>query len=229
MRTDLYIFFCLNKTVLVLTCLFLLLSCTAALPPADLERAEQLRSEGRKLNLKHNYSTAAERYKEATLYDPLNTSAYLNLADLLETLEKYADAVDTYDRALRYLPADDSNREIMTYRSALLLAAKLGKQSKAESRLNKLNTPDLKNDLTGVIIMHRGDPAQALSHYQNALKYDLEGNQYARVYFHIAQAYDLLGDADRSSDALLISVEKATSRPLKEDIRRFFEAILSRR
>ena len=213
----------------MLASLCLLLACAPALPPVDLEHAAQLRNEGLKFNLKYDYAKAAERYKEATLYDPLNSSAYLNLADLFETLEKPAEAVDTYERALRYLPVDDPNREFINYRSALLLAAKLNKPGKAESQLERLSTPALQSDLTGVIAMYQDTPSQALRQFQNALKYEMDRNQYGRVYFHIAQAYDLSGDEGRSRDALLIAVEKATSRPLKEDIRRFFEAMLSRK
>ena len=76
--------------------------------------------------------------------------------------------------------------------------------------------------------MNQNKPGQSLTYFQNALNYEMERNQYARVYFHVAQAYDLLGDENSSRDALLIAVEKATSRPLKEDIRRFFEAMLNR-
>ena len=219
-----------NKTVLLL-CIGLLLftACVLPLPPADPERANELRNEARKSNLKHDYTSAAELYKEATLYDPLNSGSYLNLADLLETLERPADAVDTYERALRYLPAEDENREFITYRSALLLAAKLGKTGKAKSHLAKLSTPTLQNDLTGVITMYQDTPDQSLKYFQSALQYDMEKNQYARVYFHIAQAYDLLGDEDSSREALLTAVKKASSRALKEDIRRFFEAMLARK
>ena len=209
--------------------IFLLLACTPSLPPADPEHAQELRNEALRFNLKRDYTSAVERYKQATLYDPLNSNAYLNLAELLETLEKPTEAVEVYKRALRHLPAEDLNREFFSYRAGLLLAAKLGTPTKAEKHLAKLTTPALKNDLTGVIIMYQQAPDQSFTHFQNALKYDMERNQYARVYFHIAQAYDLSGDEDRSRDALLIAVEKATSRPLKEDIRRFFEAILSRK
>ena len=219
----------LRKTGLLLASLCLLLSCAPALPPADFDRAAQLRNDGLKFSLKHDYASATERYQEATLYDPLNSDAYLNLADLFETLEQPVDAVDTYERALRYLPADDPNREFINYRAALLLAAKLNKPGKAESQLERLSTPALQKDLAGVIAMYQNTPFQSLKHFQNALKYEMDRNQYARVYFHIAQAYDLAGDEGRSRDALLIAVEKATSRPLKEDIRRFFEVMLSRK
>lgn len=219
---------CFTKTCLLFVGVFLLLSCAPPLPPADPGHAAQLRNEGLKFNLRHDYASAAERYKEATLYDPLNSSAYLNLADLLETLEKPADAVDIYERALRYLPAADSNLEFINYRAALLLAAKLGKPGKAKSRLDRLNSPVLQNDLTGVISMYQDAPEQSLKYFQNALRHDMERDQYARIYFHVAQAYDLLGDENRSRDALLIAVEKANARALKEDIRRFFEAMLTR-
>ena len=219
-----------NKTILLICIgLFLFVACAPPLPPADPVLANELRNEALKSNLKHDYASAAELYKEATLYDPLNSSAYLNLADLLETLEKPAEAVVIYERALKYLPAEDMNREFMIYRSSLLLAAKLDKPEKAKSSLEKLTTPALKHDLAGVIVMNQNEPVQSLTYFQNALKYEMERNQYARVYFHVAQAYDLSGDENSSRDALLIAVEKATSRPLKEDIRRFFEAMLTRK
>lgn len=217
-----------KKFCIVLTGLVLLAACAPALPPADPERAQNLRNEALKYNLKNDYISAAELYQEATLYEPLNSSAYLNLADLQETLGDPSGAVKTYNQALRYLPESDQTREFISYRAALLLAAKLDKPGKAKKSLNKLSNPALKNDLNGVIEMYQDAPAEALKYFSDALKSETERDQYARIYFHIAQAYDLLGDEDSSRDALLTAVEKASSRPLKEDIRHFFETLLKR-
>ena len=224
-----YNFFNFFKNNLILISLMLLFSCVPTLPPADPGRAEQLRTEGLKFNLKHDYAAAIDLYSKSTLYDPLNSGAYLILAELLEATEKPKEAFNAYERALRYLPTDNPDREFITYRSALLLAEKLKKPGKAQRLLEKLSTPALKSDLAGVIAMQQEDPSPSFELFQDALRYDLQRDQYARVYFHIAQAYDRLGDEDQSRDALLISVEKATSRALKEDIRRFFEAMLTRK
>lgn len=209
--------------------LTLLVACAPALPPIDLERAARLRNEGLTFALKRDSTRAAERYTEATLYDPHNSRAYLDLGDFLESYQRPQDALDTYERALRHLPAENPDREQIRYQTALLLAAKLGNPDGAKDQLDRLKSPVLIFDLTGVIALHSGDPAAAIKQLNQALRFDMDREQYARTYFHIAQSYDRLDDEDRSRDALLIAVQKAASMALKEDIRRFFEAMLKRK
>ena len=63
--------------------LTLLVACAPALPPADLERAARLRNEGLTFALKRDNVKAAERYTEATFYDPHNSPADRDLGDFL--------------------------------------------------------------------------------------------------------------------------------------------------
>jgi tetratricopeptide (TPR) repeat protein len=208
--------------------LLLILSCAAPLPTADPGRAAQLRNEGLKFELKHDFAAAIRPYLEATRYDPESSSAYLKAAEFQAALGEPQTAYDTLERALRYLSDTNSDRELILYRSALLLAAKLDKTRVAEKLQKQLTNIVYKSDLTGVIALHHNEARKALKQFQTALKYNMTPDQQARIYFHVAQAYDNLGDAEHSSDALLLAIPKATSRDLKEEIRYFFEAQMTR-
>ncbi len=216
-----------DKIALHIATLLLLLSCSASLPPADPTRAALLRNEGLKLEITNDFVAAIQPYKEATRYDPENSSAYLKLAEFQEATEKPQAAFDTYERALYSLPDSHPDREFILYRSALLLAGKLGKAKIAQRRLEELNNTVFQSDLAGVIALHQNEPRPALKQFQTALKQNMSPDESARIYFHVAQAYDQLGDEERSRQALLIAVQNATSRDLKEDIRRFFETMLT--
>jgi tetratricopeptide (TPR) repeat protein len=208
--------------------LLLMLSCTAPLPTADPERAAQLRNKGMKFELKHDFTAAIRPYVEATRYDPENSSAYLKAAEFQTAGGEPQAAYNSLERALRYISDTNSDRELIIYRSALLLAAKLNKTRVAEKLMKQLTNIVYKSDLAGVIALHRNEARKALKQFQTALKYDMTPDQQARIYFHAAQAYGNLGDAEHSSDALLLAIPKATSRDLKEDIRHFFEAQIAR-
>lgn len=218
----------LKRTCLTVTATLLLLSCAASLPPSDPERAARLRKEGDNFVLKRDFFSAIKPYHEATRYEPGNSAAYLKLAEFQSATEQPQAAYDTYDRALKYLPATDPKRELIDYKAGLLQAEKLDRAGRAQNHLDRLNNSALKSDLAGTIALVRGEPRQALKHFQNALKYKMEPDLQARVYFHVSKAYDLLGEDKQSSEALLIAIPKATSRDLKEDIRRYFEAVLTR-
>jgi tetratricopeptide (TPR) repeat protein len=213
---------------LLIAGLLFLQSCTPVLPPADPERAVRLRQEAFKFEFKKDFAAAIIPYEEATRYAPHDSSTYLKLAELQEAIQKPQDAYDTYETALRYLSATDPERERIQYRAALLLAEKLGKPGKAQKQIKQLNQTVYKSDLAGVVALHQNQPRKALKEFQITTKQNMTENQSARVYFHVAQAYDRLGDEDLSRQALLVAVEKASSRDLKEDIKRFFEAMLAR-
>ncbi len=219
---------CRNRLYLALTTLLLIVSCTPPLPPADPTRAAQLRNEGLKFELRNDFIAATRHYMEATRYDPHNSSGYLKLAEFQEAGENPQAALKTYDRALNFLPKTDPDREFILYRSALLLAGKLNQAKIAQTRLKQFSSPVFQSDLAGVIALHQNESRPALKQFQSALKHAMTDDQFARIYFHVAQAYVQLGDEVRSRQALLIAVSKATSRDLKEEIKRFFEAMLTR-
>ena len=228
MLTDVFHTFPLKRACLTVATTLLLLSCAAPLPPANPERAARLRNEGLNFALKRDFASAIKPYYDATRYEPGNSTAYLKLAEFQIATEQPQAAYDTYDRALKYLPATNPKRELIHYKSGLLMAEKLDRAGRAQNHLDELSNVVLKSDLAGTIALNRGKPRQALKHFQTALKYKMESDLQARVYFHIAKAYDLLGEDEKSSKALLIAIPKATSRDLKEDIRRYFESVLSR-
>ncbi len=213
-----------NKIVACLLCALLAGGCAANLPPADPQRAERLQQEALQATALKQYEIAFTKLGEAIRYNPQNSQLYLQQAEVLETIQDFAAAAETYQRALDRLPDQHADRELTRYRLGLV-QARTGKLRAARKSLARVSDPAMKLDLEGMIITHSDNPQPALALFQQALDSTPDSNRQARIYYHASLAHARLGNVADSKNALFHAVNNARSLALKQHIRILFDQL----
>ncbi len=213
-----------NKAILNLLLFTLFLGACASLPPADPKLSATLNEEALRATARQDYATAVAKFEEAIHYNPRNGQLYRQKAEILETLQAFAEAGKVYQLALSRLPREDVGRELIYYRLGLI-QARSNQQKAAQKSLEKVTEPWMKLDLEGMIKAHGKNPESALELFQQALSKTSEHDQQARIYYHASLTHHKLGNVIESKNMLFYAVNNASSLALKQHIRLLFSQI----
>ncbi len=212
------------RTVSILFSALLACGCAASLPPADPALAKRLQNEAEQLAFRRDYPAAAGKFAEAVAYAPQDGTLYRQLAEILELLQNFPGAAETYGGALERLPENHPDQETIRYRYGLALA-RTGELREAERQLAGIGDPAKRLDLEGFVALHAGDPAGALALFGQALEAAADTDQQARIYYHASLAHYRQDDIFESKNALFHAVNNASSPALKQHIRILFDQI----
>lgn len=211
------------KSLRLLFLAFLFLSGCSGLPPADPQQSQHLHEEATRQTFLKNYPAAIELYREAIRYAPQNSILYRQQAEIFETTLNFKEAKDTYELALKRIPANHPDRETILYRYGLLLARDPGYHQQAKKIARKLSGQAHALDLKGMVALSSENPAKALALFSKALQQTIDADQQARIYYHAAMAHYQRDDSGAGGNALFHAVNNARSLALREHIKLLFE------
>jgi len=209
---------------LVALALLASLAACATLPPPDPVRAGTLHEEALRQASIGNYALAVTSYDEAIRYNPQNSVLYLQRGEILEAIQQFAEAVKTYQTALKRLPSEHSDREKVYYRLGLDQAETNDVRGATSSLAGIVETSPRK-DLEGMIALQQGDPDAALLLFNDALKSAVDSEQQALIYYHASRAHFAKRNLVEANNALFHAVNNARGLALKNHIRIFFDQI----
>lgn len=201
--------------------LFLLSGCAGKTP--DSRTAEEHRQRAEELVFAKDYSGAADELNLALRQEPGEGSLYLRLGELLEVLGETEDARGIYEKGMRTIAKDTSRHREIAYRLALLYASKLNRPEQARELLAEFPEGSVvRFDLEAAIAIAEGDGREALGLLNQALQQKVAKPMAARILFHAAQAYDLLGDQESTSKSLYQAINIADQLGTVKDIETFW-------
>lgn len=214
----------LMNTLALFLPLFLLSGCAGMTP--DSRTAEEHRQRAEELVFAKDYSGAADELDLALRQEPGVGSLYLRLGELLEVLGETEDARGIYEKGMRTIAKDTSRHREIAYRLALLYASKLNRPEQARELLAEFPEGSVvRFDLEAAIAIGEGDGRKALSLLNQALRQEVVKTMAARILFHAAQAYDLLGDQEKTSKSLYQAINAANELGLVKDIEDFWRGL----
>jgi len=170
----------------------------------------------------HDISGAILEMKQSMAGNP-NINDALLYADLFESQGDYKAARSVYKKAFKY-PADDLQKQALSYRFALLEASEFDHFSAAEKLIQSLPPIDSRLfDLKSVILLKQGQFKQALEESQRALSQAANNEEKGWVYFHMAQIYFELRVERDTFRSLFLAVNNGRGHGLVSRITNYWE------
>lgn len=200
--------------------LFLTLAgCALLRPPPDPAAAQAHRNRAENLIFTKDYPAAAQELALAIHANPDDGDLYLRHGEVLEALGKNREARATFEKGRKIVAPGDALREELTYRLALLLVAKLDETVTAQKLMDELPEGAVaRRDVEATLALNEGRGREALRLLNEALEQKPTRERAARILYHAAQAYRLLGDNDNATGALYQAINLTSALALTADI-----------
>jgi tetratricopeptide (TPR) repeat protein len=212
----------MSRILLPLLLLLLLTGC--ARDPDPQASLEELRNRAELLARAGQRAEAAAVLHRAIRLQPYNTALYLRQGEFFEASGAARQAAGVYESARKAVPAEHPDQPELAYRLALLYALPLGRPEAARQLLHHL-PPDSPqhHDLLGLLACTNGDGRAALEAFNTALRQPLPSDLAARILFHAALAYQLLGDERNTYGSLYRAVGLTEHLGLMYEMRVFMD------
>jgi tetratricopeptide (TPR) repeat protein len=170
----------------------------------------------------HDYPGALKELRLTLAGNP-NIDDALLYADLLEAQGEAETALRVYKKAVGY-PADEPQKQALSYRLALLQATQLENLKAAENLLSGLPPVDSRFfDLKSVLLLRQGQLKAALAESQRALSQATNNEEKGWAYFHLAQIYFELRNERETFGALFNAVNNGRGYSLVAQITDYWE------
>lgn len=213
-----------TATLCLLCCL--LAGCSATFPSVDPVAAKEHRNRAEELIYRKDYPGASSELAQAIRRSPQDGYLYLRHAEIQEVLGKNREARATYAKGRRALAEDAPHHPELTYRQALLVAAKLNDPQQALSLRDELAEGSIRRlDVEATIAVGEGHGRQALLLLNEALRQQPTTDTAARILYHAARAYQLLGDQKNANGALYQAINLTKDLALTKDIEGLWNAL----
>ncbi len=213
----------LTARLLFAGCCLLLGACAVMAPKPDPQLGEQQRLRAEQLIKGRQYQAAAEALDQAVINLPQDHQLALRYGEVLEAIDRTADAVEVYRQALERGP---DKQEELRYRTALLFALQLDNLTAARTLQQALPQNSLAaNDLQAVILTRSGQPRQALIRLATLIKTVHSEDQTAHIAYHAALAYQALGDAENEFLSLYQAINRAEHLGLIHQIELYWQQL----
>lgn len=207
----------MKPSALLALCL-LLAGCALLGRAPDPAAAKAHRDRAEALIFTGQYPEAEQELAAAVGADPTDGALHLRRAEILEALGRDGEARAVLTRG-RKAAADGPVREELSYRLALLHALKLDAPPDARRLLAGLpegSVPRL--DVEAVLAVGEGRGRDALVLLNRALEQKPVRERGARILYHAALAYRLLGDPESANGALYQAINLTKDLGLTKDI-----------
>ena len=205
----------------------LLLLCSTACTPVPSKNnasAAQHRQWASELLSIRDLKGATEEMRLALAGNP-NIEDALLYADLLESQKRYKDARNVYRKAGSY-PADNTQKEALAYRLAIVEATDLDNLREADKLREVLPPVDSRYfDLQALLLLKRGDFKEALEAGEKALVVAANNEQKGWAYYHLARIYYELRVERDTFGSLFKAINNTRGHGLMARITEYWESI----
>lgn len=203
-----------------------LLSGCSLLVTADPEAAREHRNRAEELIYAEDYAGGAAELHHALRKAPRDGALYLRLTEIQERLGADRDAAATCAKGRRRLAEEDPKRLELAYRQALLSALKLGEGETAMKLRERLPKGSIRQlDVDAALALTGGRGRDALLLLNRALAQRPTTGTAARILYHAARAYQILGDPENANGALYRAINLTDDLALTEDIDTLWKAL----